>query len=111
MVSFIKDCTDEDFITYISDYIQFDALLNYYCFVYLSTGVDNLAKNMLMVTYDRILWYPSLYDLDSLWGVDWTGLGYTAYDRKCPTEYECNISVLWEKLERCFPDELSDRYF
>ncbi len=110
MVHFIKDASDADFRTHFTEYLNLDACLNYYCFVYLSAAIDNLGKNMLMVSADRQVWSPSLYDLDSLWGVYWDGIELLPYNRKCPEEYACSTSLLWEKLLRCFPDEIALRY-
>ena len=110
MVEFVRDANDTDFRERLGQFLDLNACLNYYCFAYLSAATDNLAKNMLMVTFDRQVWFPSLYDLDSLWGVIWDGKSAISYDRKCPDEYDCPNSRLWEKLVRCFPDELAARY-
>jgi len=111
LITFIKDSSDADFRTNFSDYLDLDSALNYYCFCYLSAAIDNLGKNMLMVTNDRLVWHPVLYDLDSLWGVSYDGTTAIAADYKCPDDYECSTSLLWEKLVRCFPNELATRYF
>ena len=110
MVDFVKDASDTDFRERFGQYLNLDACLNYYCFAYLSAATDNLGKNMLMVSSDRQVWFPSLYDLDSLWGVSWDGVTAIGYERKCPEEYDCSTSLLWAKLARCFPNELASRY-
>lgn len=69
--------------------------------------IDNSAKNMLMVTYDGSIWYPSLYDLDTSFGTDCYGnevLNYTTIN-------DSLVSNLWKKLVRCFPEEIKKRYF
>jgi hypothetical protein len=111
LVSFIKDSTDEEFRSNLTRYLDLGACLNYYCFCHLFGAVDNLGKNMLMITYDGILWYPSLYDLDSCIGTSFDGTSPVSPFVKCPEEYQCNNSRLWEKIVRCFPNELSIRYF
>ena len=110
MVDFVKESSDTDFREQMGQYLNLDACLNYYCFAYVSAATDNLGKNMLMVSADRQVWSPSLYDLDSLWGVIWDGVTTIGYDRKCPEEYDCPNSLLWAKLVRCFPNELASRY-
>ena len=110
MVDFVRDSSDADFQERFGQYLNLDACLNYYCFAYLSAATDNLGKNMLMVSSDRQVWFPSLYDLDSLWGVSWDGVTAIGYERKCPEEYDCSTSLLWAKLVRCFPNELASRY-
>jgi len=84
MVDFVKDSTDEEFRANFAQYLNLDAALNYYCFAYLSTALDNLGKNMLMVTADRLIWYPCLYDMDSLWGVSFDGVGTLDPTYQCP---------------------------
>lgn len=111
MISFVKDSSDQDFKTNFSEYLNLDACLNYYCFAYLSAASDNLAKNMLMATYDGLVWTPSLYDLDSLFGVEWDGISLINVNFKCPEQYQCSNNLLWERLVKCFHDELQTRYF
>ena len=110
LVNFVKDSSDATFRAHFKEHLNLDATMNYFLFAYLSAAIDNLGKNLLMVTSDRQLWYPSLYDLDSLWGVSWDGMTAIGYDRRCPEEYDCSTSLLWSKLIRCFPDELASRY-
>lgn len=111
VIGFVKDSSDEDFRAHFAEYIDLDAALNYYSFAYLSAACDNLGKNMLFVTKDRQIWYPSLYDMDSLWGIDFSGLPTIPYDFSVPEWCQCSTSVLWAKLERCFANELATRYF
>jgi hypothetical protein len=110
LVSFVKDATDDEFKSNISRYLNLSSCFNYYCFCHLFGAVDNLGKNMLMVTYDGSVWYPSLYDLDSCIGTSFDGTSPVSPFVKCPEEYQCNNSRLWEKIVRCFPNELSIRY-
>lgn len=111
VVSFIKDTAEKaDFRANFSQYLDLDACLNYYCFAYLTGATDNLGKNMLMVTYDGQIWAPSLYDLDSLFGVQWDGVKTLPYDASCPKDYQCSNSLLWEKLEAFYMREICERY-
>ncbi len=108
MCEFVVNSSDEEFKQNFSDYIDFDAALNYYImadFAYLN---DNLGKNMLLVTYDGLKWYPSLYDLDTSWG--------TLHDGKELLDYHNRLtsttwSNLFKRMEQSFPHELSKRYF
>ena len=110
LISFVKDSTDAQFSANISEYLDLDACLNYYCFAHLALAVDNLGKNMLLATYDGNAWFPSLYDLDSLWGVSYDGASVVGAYAKCPEAYECSTSELWAKIVRCFPNELAARF-
>lgn len=110
LVSFVKDSTDEDFKLHASEYLNLQACFNYYIFAYYSTAIDNLGKNMLMVTYDGLVWSPSLYDLDSLWGVLYDGIEDVGAYRMCPGEYECNDNLLWSKIVSNFGQKLCDTF-
>ena len=107
LVSFVKDSSDKDFRNNIENYFNLDALLNYYVIMEFGQFFDNVSKNLLLVTYDGKIWYPSLYDLDSTWGTHWGGRWTMDYSLKMSEEG----SLLWEKVARCFPNELADRYF
>ncbi len=104
---FIMDSTDEEFRANLEDHVNLDAALNYYVFTDIAYLQDNLGKNILVATYDGQVWYPSLYDLDSSWGTNTRGNGLVEYEEK-----NLNIakSLLFERLETCFPQELAQRY-
>jgi len=69
---------------------------------------DNRAKNMVLITYDGVKWYPVLYDLDTSWGVRWNGLEVVDYEN---TPFYMEICRLWARLRKNFPNELAERYF
>ena len=104
---FIRFSSDEDFRSNIEEYFNLDSLLNYYVMLQFAQLVDNVYKNMLLVTYDGKIWYASLYDLDTSWGTQWNGKSKLEYkEATVPGD-----SKLWQRLEKLFPNELADRYF
>ena len=109
VINFVKDSTNEEFKAHFSEYLNLDATLNYYCFMALSNAVDNMNKNMLFVTYDGQVWYPSLYDLDTTWGLWFNGEGLYSFTNKV-TDYGGGSSLLFKKLVECYPNELQARY-
>lgn len=110
MITFVKDSTDEEFKANIDTYINKEALIDYYLFCYAMTAIDSLGKNMIMLTYDGIQWIPSMYDMDSTWGLYWDGSKLISTNYSCPYQYECTSSLLWERVERCLKDEMYERY-
>lgn len=110
VIAFVKDSTDEEFKANISQYLDLYSLLDYYCFSYLTCHLDGLAKNMLMATYDGVIWGACLYDMDSIYGVNWNGNSYVATNYQCPEQYQEQFSLLWQRIERCFGAELYARY-
>lgn len=109
-INFVMTASDEDFKANISNHFDLYSLLDYYCFSYLVYHYDGLGKNMLMVTYDGVHWGACLYDMDSIYGATFNGQGFLEYNKKCPEEYQENNSLLWQRIERCFAQELYDRY-
>ena len=110
-VNFVINATDEEFHDNISEYFDLYSLLDYYCFSYFCCHIDGLAKNMLMVTYDGVIWGASLYDMDSLYGAYYNGSLNISSNYQCPEQYQETNSLLWQRIEKCFKQELHDRYF
>ena len=107
LMDFIANTDDETFVADFDQYLDFDACLNYYCYMCVSSASDNEGKNMLMVTYDGQVWAPALYDLDSLWGIEWDGLGL-CMDAPAYLPYSGN--GLFARIRTCFEAELFARY-
>ena len=125
LIKFVSESTDEEFKANFDKYLNKDAMLNYLSIMYASEGYDNVAKNLILVTYDGNIWYPILYDLDTTWGTRHRGNLGSNKDGKCEDYYwlpegdsgyksyagDANDSVLLKKVIRCFPDELANRWF
>ena len=109
-VNFVMTATDEEFKANIGNYFDLYSLLDYYCFAYLVAHIDGLAKNMLMVTYDGVIWGASLYDLDSIYGAGVDGASFKSANIQCPEQYQETNSLLWQRIESCFSAELYARY-
>ena len=45
-------------------------MIAYYQYIDFNLGVDQLAKNMLLRTWDGVIWYTTYYDGDSQLGSD-----------------------------------------
>lgn len=104
---FIRNSTDEEFVENFHQYLDLDAALNYYVLADFIYGVDNVVKNMLLVTYDGEVWYPTLYDMDTTWGTDYAG--ETVYPYREEPVYLIR-NQMFERMETLFPQELSSRY-
>ena len=109
-INFVMTATDQEFHDNIGQYFDLYSLLDYYCFSYLTCHLDGLAKNILIVTYDGVIWGACLYDMDSIYGVNWDGKSYVAANYQCPEQYQEQFSALWPRIERCFSAELYARY-
>lgn len=109
-IAHVKDSSDIEFKQNLSNYFDVSALIDYYIFCYRFYAMDNLAKNMMMVTYDGQHWIASVYDMDSVFGLYYDGGVQTSYNQKLPDDYSCKVSVLWDKLKRTFGTEIHERY-
>lgn len=108
LVAFVRDSSDEEFISDFEQYLNLDATINYYVMMNYCWMKDNIGKNMLLVTYDGKVWYPSLYDLDTTWGTTWLGTGMYEYQNEL---LATDSSLLWSRLETLFKAEIAERYF
>ena len=107
LINFVNNSDNETFKNEFEKYLNLDATINYLIMMELANMNDNFSKNMLLVTYDGKVWYPSLYDLDTTWGTRWDGkekLDY--YDFSYVTR-----SKLWERVIENYSYEVAERYF
>ena len=108
LVEFIANASDEEFVENFDQYLNLDACLIYYCFICIANAQDNIGKNMLMATWDGEVWHPILYDLDSLWGINWDG---SAAWKDSAVAYVVNAdNRLYQRLRENFAEELNGCY-
>lgn len=108
MVEFVSTADDARFVAEFDQYLDLDACLNYLCFTNIAYANDNVAKNMLMVSYDGKIWYPTLYDLDSLWGINFDGTALA--DAQWSNELLTDGNCLLYRVNHLFGDQVSQRY-
>lgn len=110
LINCVKDTDDDTFKSTISNYLDLTSAFDYYCFAYLVCHYDGLGKNLGMATYDGTKWFCTLYDMDSIYGAKIDGSGFLETNRKCPEQYQETNSLLWQRIENCFGQELYTRY-
>ena len=108
LVSFVLNSSDTEFKQNFSQYLNLDSTLNYYVLMNYGWMPDNTGKNMLLATYDGLVWYPTLYDLDTTWGTNYKGTSLYNYKN---SDLSHNNSLLWERMEKLFKKEIAQRYF
>lgn len=104
---FVLHSSDEVFKQDFEKYISLDAALNYYIVADFACMADNVGKNLMMVTYNGELWYPTLYDMDLSWGENWTIEELADYEN---STIVLAGNRLLGRLEQNFDAELSARY-
>lgn len=81
--------------------LDIQSAIDYFIFQEIILGVDGLAKNMLMITYDMKKWYLSAYDLDSTFDLNWTGELLNACNSSMPNapylnKYNNLLRQIWD---------------
>lgn len=107
LIRFVANSSDEEFKKEFELYVNKDAILNYIAMLNAMDAIDNYGKNMIMLTYDGKVWYPSLYDLDATWGTDSSGNKLENYD--FTTNDTDNMLIL--RTMECFQNEVATRWF
>ena len=129
LIKFVCDSTDAEFKANFSNYLDLDYTIGYYIAVMTFGMVDNFGKNMMINTWDGKIWYPTLYDMDTCFGLNNSGEEKFDSDIELTSdeEYTENImnneqlpirkkafntsgSKLWRKLRRVFDKEIKQRY-
>ena len=113
VISFVMNSTNEEFKTNLGNYFYIDSLIDYHLFGLLSCGLDAYGKNQIYMTYDGQKWIASMYDMDSTWGLWWTG-GYfvaTDYSRNEFQDFkDGDGNLLYIRLEQLFSEEIKSRW-
>ena len=110
LISCVKDTDDATFKATIGIYLDLQSAIDYWIFQYVICGIDGLAKNMLLGTYDLKKWIMGAYDLDSTWGLYWDGTLWRPANEQCPETYLEPYSLLFERISKLFTAEVNARY-
>lgn len=114
VINFVSKSDDQQFKELFSNYLDYDSCIDYYVFILFICGTDDWEKNMLMATYDGQKWFPSVYDMDSTFGIYWNGSHYNTIDWMLTHEYKGpdhgTNSLLWERVYNIFYDDIAARY-
>lgn len=113
IISFVMNSSDDEFKTNLSNYFYVDSLIDYFIYGMVSCGLDAFGKNQIYATYDGQKWIASMYDMDSTWGLYYTGSKFVSasYSRE---QYEDFVNtsgnLLYIRLAQLFVDEIKARY-
>ena len=110
VIRFINNSSDEEFVNEFDDYFNKDSVLNYYCLMNFAHLIDNVTRNIFMITYDGKVWYMIPYDFDQSWGNEFRDYSIiTDYENR-HTSYYIKISPLWSRFKKLFKREIDSRY-
>lgn len=105
----VRDTTDEEFRQQIRNHLDLDSAIDYYIFACAICGIDNLGKNMLLGTYNLRKWIMGMYDLDSTWGLWWNGTRFISPLTRCPSQYQEQFSLLFERIAALYAPNIQAR--
>jgi hypothetical protein len=110
LIGFVMDNDGDSFRSGIGQYLDVQSAIDYFLFSYVTCGLDSLAKNMLLATYDGTKWICGQYDMDSTFGLWWNGQSFVSAEYRCPEDYQEQFSLLWERIKSLYVAELKARY-
>ena len=125
LITFCQNNEGAAFKAGISQYLDVDAAIDYFIFMYANCMHDNASKNMLWATYDGKVWIPSVYDQDGTFGQYWDGIRFESPERFLPIvqsgKIDVNITygpsgnndpkfILWDRIANAFTKEILARY-
>ena len=103
------------FLAEYNQYFGNDSPFAWYLITDYFMAVDNRAKNMMLATWDSLIWYFLPYDMDTLFGVrndsvlkyEYT-ITHESFDNSIGSySFAGHDSVLWELVRGC-PDKLRE---
>lgn len=115
-VDFVMNSTDASFYNNLSDYFDVNSLIDYYIFGIVSCNLDGFAKNQMYIKYANTPYIVQVYDLDSTWGLWWTGQSFVAtdYTREEYQDFKDSPShdgnLLFVRLATLFSEEIAERW-
>ena len=105
-LTFVNSSTDSDFLANAYNTIDINAAIDNYLISEALFIYDTQDKSLLYLTYDAKYWIPTLYDLDSGDGIDFTGNLHTNY--QSPNDF--NKNHLNARILKLFHDRVVARY-
>lgn len=110
VIRFINEASDEEFYNNIDNYIDIQSVIDYDVFCVVLCGIDSFGKNQMFLTYDGQKWYMSVYDLDSMLGLQWNGSELLPANYPHGAFTDLNRNLLMNRVEKLFGKEIAARY-
>ena len=111
LVDWVDKSTDEEFVRDFENYFIKDYTLRYYLLVITLGMVDNLGKNMMLDSWDGLIWAPRFYDCDTICSYDNSGDIKFDVDIEMEQGYwNTSSSRLWTRIRDLMHDDLVAKY-
>lgn len=99
-----------DLDTIIAQYLDWQSAIDYYIFCVLTEGADMTGKNYLLATFDGVKWYFSAYDMDSTFGLHYSGKTFLPADNNPTFTQFASFHRVMELIKLYKKDALKARY-
>ena len=99
-----------DLDTTIAQYLDWQSAIDYYIFCVLTEGADMTGKNYLLATFDGVKWYFSAYDMDSTFGLHYSGKTFLPADNNPTFTQFASFHRVMELIKLYKKDALKARY-
>lgn len=114
LIRFVMTSDDETFRKDLPKYLDVDAAIDYLIAMY-ALGLSNHTDQDLVLASYGDVWIPSLYDMETAFGLTEDGSGWRAptefLPRKVNGEWDSGTGhLLWDRLLISFYDEICARY-
>jgi len=109
LIRFVNESSDEEFVEQIGNYVNLESTIDSMLFTSAIFAPDNIAKNIIWLTYDGVHWFSSVYDLDSTWGLHWAGTEFYIHNHDNVNASSGNN--LWRRIFALYEKEVVKRYF
>lgn len=111
LIDWVDKSTDDEFIRDFENYFNKDYTLRYYLLVITLGMVDNLGKNMMLDSWDGLIWYPRFYDCDTICSYDNSGDIKFDVDIEMEQGYwNTSSSRLWTRIRDLMHSDLVAKY-
>lgn len=105
----VMDSDGTDLDTTVGAYIDIPSAIDYYIHTVNEAAGDCLDKNYILVTYDGVKWYFSVYDHDTVYGLEWDGSKFNSPNNAPTYASYAKVHRLMELLYTYKTDELKAR--
>lgn len=99
--------TEEEIKAYISERFEMSFFVDYVIMMSILQNGDSMEKNWQWTTYDGKVWQPNAYDLDSSFGITFTGQIHSPASALIMPGGDINPATL---VSRYYMTELKERY-
>ncbi|AMV66189.1 Hypothetical protein ADU72_0240 [Pediococcus damnosus] len=107
LMKFVHESTDELFKAKFDDYYSLESVIDYYLFVNLVNGSDNVMNNSIMITYDGNHWMFTAFDFEETWNLRFNGKELL---RNSTWLFEKSTNRLLNRVRKSFPSEIKNRW-